>query len=60
LESQDGCADGITGKLCEMASEVWERMEIVEAEMKRYAQLYGIEEKVEEKTFVGRVFSTIV
>jgi hypothetical protein len=64
LGSEEGCADAVTEKLGVMASEVWERMEVVEAEMERYAELYGteteIEEKTDKKTLVGRVLSMIV
>jgi hypothetical protein len=60
LESEDGCADAVTEKLGVMASEIWERMEVVEQEMERYTQLYGTEEVTEKKTLVGRVMSMII
>jgi hypothetical protein len=60
LESQEGCADAVTEKLGEIASQVWERMEVVEVEMERYTELYGTEQKKEKKTLVGRVLSMIV
>jgi hypothetical protein len=60
LESEEGCADAVTEKLGVMASEIWERMEVVEQEMERYTQLYGTEEVTEKKTLVGRVMSMII
>jgi hypothetical protein len=63
LGSEEGCADAVTEKLGVMASEVWERLEVVEQEMERYAELYvdeEVEERMEKKTLVGRVLSMIV
>jgi hypothetical protein len=60
LGSEEGCADAVTDKICRMASEVWKRMQVVEVEMERYTELYGTEQKKEEKTLVGRVMSMII
>jgi hypothetical protein len=60
LGSEEGCADAVTDKICKMASEVWKRMQVVEVEMERYTELYGTEQKKEEKTLVGRVMSMII
>jgi hypothetical protein len=60
--ARDDAVDSATQNLGNLATKVWYEMETVEAEMERYAQLYGTEEVVEVKktTLVGRVWSMIV
>lgn len=65
LWSEEGCADSITQRLGNAATEVWYAMVAAEEVVEREAMVYGTELEVPEstekrKSFVGRVLSFIV
>lgn len=65
LHSEEGCAEAITERLGNAATEVWYAMEAAEELLEREAVVYGTGLEVSDttqkrKSFVGRVLSFIV
>ena len=65
LRSEEGCADAVTQRLGDAATQVWYAMEAAEEVLEREAEVYGTGLEVPgptetRKSFVGRVLSMIV
>jgi len=65
LRSEEGCADAISQRLGDAATEIWYAMEAAEEVLEREAEVYGTGLEVPgptetRKSFVGRVLSMIV